>query len=191
MNPIISLRDEFNGIIAVLGDDISRVSSLKEVAKKTIILATASFLESQLTDLVLTELRIRKVDACPAFNFGKSKGVVRQYHAWFDWKAKNINNFLILFGDRFREEGRKYIDNHVERENLERDFMTVGSTRNLLIHNNFLSYTIDLTYEDSLTISLNACGFVDMIVEMFSNFHRVHNYYSNRASEDVTAQMYQ
>jgi len=187
MNPIISLRDEFNGIIAVLGDDTSRVNSLKEVAKKTVILATASFLESRLTDLVLSELRIRNVDACPAFNFGKSMGVVRQYHAWFDWKTKNINKFLIQFGDGFKEEGRKYIDNHADRKNLERDFMTVGSTRNLLIHNNFLSYTIDLTYEDSLAISLNACGFADMIVEMFSNFHLVHNYYSNRAPEDVTA----
>ena len=61
--------------------------------KKVLLLAVASYLEKQITE-ILTNFSSKASDGCdPLVCFVENKAIKRQYYTYFNWEAKNVNNF--------------------------------------------------------------------------------------------------
>jgi hypothetical protein len=81
--------------------DISLAMTLDALRAKSLLLASASYYEVQLTGCV-RNFCVRQL-GYPSIisNLVESKAISRQYHTWFDWKTPNAGPFFALFGKGF------------------------------------------------------------------------------------------
>lgn len=171
MTPIHTIKSELDIIIEKISDDTSSVVSFTALASKTLILGCASYLESRVTEVVVQELRISGKESCPVYNFAKNQGVSRKYHTWFDWKKTNAVDFYAQFGHDFKVFAAEFMDEE-ERRNAEFAFMKIGSDRNILIHNNYLSYSINDGYAEIFARCERAMRYPLFLSELFVEFKR-------------------
>ena len=80
-----------------------RETSLQIIAdenlRKTLLMSIASYFEVELTRVV-REFADEVAGKGHVITFIiQNKAISRQYHAWFDWNAQNVNKFLRLFGE--------------------------------------------------------------------------------------------
>lgn len=123
--------------------------------RKSILLASASFFEGEIMELIEKYARSCTSDE-RIICFIKNKALSRQYHTLFDWKKKNCNSFLGLFGDDFKKTFGEKVS---EDENLEksiRDFLEIGNERNRLVHQNFGSYSMEKTADEIHELHVSA-----------------------------------
>ena len=170
MEPITGLKREYDEILNGCLSDPLKFTVFKGLASKIFVLAAASYLETELVNLVCGQLNVRKNEKCVFFNFAKRKGVSRQYHTWFDWKKSTAVDFFALFGDDFKAHARSVIDANEDFKETEKTFMEIGSKRNILMHNNFVSFSIDLDYDESFALCIKSLKMIDLVGEIFSGY---------------------
>ncbi|ARB27678.1 hypothetical protein HX787_25060 [Pseudomonas tolaasii] len=143
--------------------------SLKSVAdsnfRKSILLASASFFEKEVTDLVLDYTKKITNNDSRLVSFVHKKGLTRQYHSLFSWEAKNCNAFYALFGEEFKAYFSDLVNQDQALEGAVKSFIEVGAERNRLVHQNFGSYTIEKTSEEIFGMHTNALRFVQKLRE--------------------------
>jgi RiboL-PSP-HEPN len=90
------LHGEFSGLIAALdkAGEVSLRSTADDNLRKALLLAAASYFEHRMTDAVLSFVFETSNGHALTTSFVRNKAVSRQYHTWFNWEAKNANNFL-------------------------------------------------------------------------------------------------
>ena len=93
----------------------------------------------------------------------RSKIIERQNHTLFDWKANNTNAFWKLFGEATKDSVRQRINSDDTLKTAEQSFIELGRQRNLLVHENFAEFDVNITVEEIYKKYRAACGFIALI----------------------------
>lgn len=138
----------------------SDLNAFDVLAAKSLLLAAASHFERQLCDGI--EKAASETGAgAPIVNFISKQALERKFHTLFDWKKSNINSFLGLFGP----EAKKVLDDEIQSDELllaaVRDFIFIGGQRNLMVHNNFASFTLESSMREIWAKFENASRFAN------------------------------
>ena len=123
--------------------------------RKSILLASASYFERQVTDLISEYAQSCTNDEKIIF-FIKNKVLSRQYHTLFNWNDKNCNSFLGLFGDEFKKQFGAKVFKDDQLDKAIKDFLEIGRERNRLVHQNFGSYSLEKTADEIHELHLSA-----------------------------------
>ena len=168
------LHEEVTGILSFLVE--SEEYELRNVAdehlKKSLLMAAASHFERSLTEAVMdfAEEVYGTDHVLP--NLIRNKAVSRQYHTWFDWKARNANQFFSLFGEDFKNHVSRRISDSADLETAIRDFLEIGGDRNRLVHRDYGNFVIEKTAEEIHLLYASAARFVawfPTVLREFSN----------------------
>lgn len=135
--------------------------------RKSILLASASYFERQVTDLISEYAQSCSNDEKIIF-FIKNKALSRQYHTLFNWDAKNCNAFLGLFGDEFKKQFGEKVSKDDQLDKSIKDFLEIGRERNRLVHQNFGSYSLEKTADEIHELHLSAKNFLIHLKEELS-----------------------
>ena len=128
--------------------EISFATYIDNVYKKVLVLSAASYFESVISKRILQYANEVSGRDKRIVKLIENKVIERQYHTLFDWKAKNTNAFWKLFGEETKEKARSTIDKDEELKSAEQSFIGMGQLRNLLVHENFAEYDVNLTVEE-------------------------------------------
>lgn len=148
--------------------EISFANGYKDQQAKVVLLACASYFETKVTDTVLETLGTN--DCSMTHSFIAKKALTRQYHTLFDWKGKNANSFLGLFGDGFREFMKAKVKDDTELDAAIKNFLELGHLRNQLAHDNYALFRLNLTVEDIQNKFFSSNGFVQRINPLASEY---------------------
>ena len=141
--------------------------NINEHFRKVLLLSCASYFESQITGTIIEFVESNSRDARICC-FLKNKALKRQYHTLFNWEANNINAFLGLFGEDFKDKISKEIKDNSELSQQAKDFLIIGNERNKMVHENFLEYKLDKTFEEIVVLHNSAMKFIEYIKDIFS-----------------------
>jgi hypothetical protein len=130
--------------------------------RKSILLASASYFEREITHLVVNFVK-QSTENRLLLNFVQKKAVSRQYHTFFNWDGKNCNSFTGLFGEDFK---RYFAEKVKADESLEQSikcFLEIGSERNRMVHQDFGQYTLEKTSDEILLLHRQAKVFLEIL----------------------------
>jgi hypothetical protein len=159
------LYHEFQGLISYL--DKKGQISFHDVANKTftkvLLLAAASYFEDRLVKELTQFIKKTAKGNELLVEFCKNKAVSRQYHTYFDWDKKNANRFFGLFGDSFKKDMEKTINNDDRLATSIQAFMEIGQERNRLVHQDFGTFTLEKTTDEIYQLYDKALYFMDVL----------------------------
>jgi hypothetical protein len=127
--------------------------------RKSMLLASASYLEKQICDLIIEYVRTRTTDE-KIVSFVNGKAISRQYHTYFNWNEHRCNSFLALFGSEFKKAFGTRINQNTELMEAISLFLEIGRERNRMVHQDFGSYTLEKTLEEINTSHRKAKLFI-------------------------------
>lgn len=127
--------------------------------RKSILLASASYFERRVTDLIAEYVQSCTTDD-RIICFLKNKALSRQYHTLFNWDAKNCNTFLGLFGEEFKKKFGAKVSGDDQLDQSIKAFLEIGQERNRLVHQNFGSYSLEKTADEIHELHLSAKNFL-------------------------------
>ncbi len=166
---IKSLYEEYGELIEFcrLNGQVSFEMYINDTYKKSLLLSAASYFETVIIKTIhdFTESKSRQNPAL--ISFVDNKALKRQYHTFFNWDGNNANQFWGLFGDTFRQEAKKQIQEKGLAD-AEHAFMAIGRERNLLVHQNYIEATINDTFEEIYKKYEKACDFVELVSQLLS-----------------------
>lgn len=148
--------------------EVSFATYINNVYKKVLVLSAASYCESAISGLILQFANEVSSKDKRVVKLIESKVIERQYHTLFDWNSKNTNTFWKLFGEDTKTKARNKIDNDEVLKQSEQSFISMGQLRNLLVHENFAEYDVNLTVEEIYSKYRSACTFVSFISTVLS-----------------------
>lgn len=70
---------------------------------------------------------------------------------------------LVAFGEATKAKVREQINNDEKLRTSEVDFVELGKQRNLLVHENFAEYDVNITVEEIYKKYKSACDFISFI----------------------------
>ena len=143
----------------MLNNEVSLRVSADANLRKSILLASASFYERQVCDLIIEYVGSRTNDE-RVVSFVTTKAISRQYHTLFDWNSNNCNSFLGLFGPAFKKSFTERIAMKPELDDAVKLFLEIGRERNRMVHQDFGQYALEKTSEEICGIHQNAKLFV-------------------------------
>ena len=149
--------------------EISFATYIDEVYKKVLVLSAASYFESVISQAIICFAKNSATQDARIATLVEKKAVSRQYHTYFQWDQKNTNSFWALFGEETKRKVRKIIDASDEMKQSERDFLDLGNRRNLLVHENFSEYDVNITVDEIYKKYRSACKFIDIIPRVFNS----------------------
>lgn len=147
---------------------ISESIDLSDHYRKILLLSCASYYETKITNII-QEFVTKTSNDERVVCFLNNKALNRQYHTLFQWNGNNINNFLGLFGSNYKESVQKKIDDNEELKKYIRAFLNIGNERNKMVHENFLDYQLEKTFDEIVALHNDAIKFIDFLTLTFSN----------------------
>lgn len=164
---IKALHDEYTELIEFCqtNNQVSFAMYINDIYRKTLILSSTSFFEFIITKAIHDFASKVSQQNTEIVAFIDNKAIKRQYHTFFDWDGRNANKFWGLFGDDFKVKARS----RIKEQNLneaEIAFISLGQTRNQLVHQNFVEVQINDTFEEIYNKYIKACDFVEMVVQL-------------------------
>lgn len=170
MSEVNRIREELLSLREIIHktDSMSDFNAFEAFAAKTLLMAAASYFEKRICDDVS---RIAETSGTNAIfvNFIEKQALSRKFHTMFNWDAGNINSFLVLFGDDFKKMCSAEIkDNQIRLQSI-RDFIFINSHRNLLVHNNFSNFNLNVSFEDIWKKFESAIKILDWLAEKLNN----------------------
>ncbi|MCL5680371.1 MAG: HEPN domain-containing protein [Candidatus Marsarchaeota archaeon] len=156
-NNLDLVYDNFNAIIKRLkeADELSTSSLVETTLSKLIIVSAASFFETDIKEAIYSlspDLKSRSL---------VEKFLDRNFWNLFDSKFESMNRFLGNFGDEFKVSFQKSIRDDKNLKDSETSFLRLLSLRGEIVHGNFLSYSVDVTYEESYEIYKKSFVYVE------------------------------
>ncbi len=143
--------------------EISFATYIDNVYKKVLVLSAASYFESKISELISKYAAKASGSDKRIVKLIESKVIERQYHTLFDWKANNTNTFWKLFGEETKESVRQKINGDEKLKTAEQCFIDLGRQRNLLVHENFAEFDVNITVEEIYKKYRQACNFISLI----------------------------
>lgn len=145
--------------VLMSNNEISLRISADANLRKSILLASASFYERQICDLIIDYVELRTKDE-RVVSFVSARAISRQYHTLFDWNSNNCNSFLGLFGAAFKKSFTEKVAKKPELEEAIKLFLEIGRERNRMVHQDFGQYALEKTSEEICGIHRKAKLFV-------------------------------
>jgi len=146
--------------------EISFQSFVEPHLTKTFLLSCASFYENRIQE-ILKEFMMNSTNDERLISFATNKGIKRQYHQYFEWESNNINNFLGLFGEKFKSDISNEIKQNDDLQKGIKAFLVIGNLRNKIVHGNFLGYSLPNTFDEIAEMNKNAIIFLTFLQEKF------------------------
>lgn len=149
-------------------NEISFATEYKNQFSKVVLLSCASYFESKITTMILDKLNTKTCEL--TYSFVSKKALKRQYHTLFSWESKNANAFFGLFGSAYSDFMKEKVASDVNVENGIKDFLELGGLRNKLVHENYATFSLQLTVEDikrKFESTLIALEFIEKSFEDF------------------------
>lgn len=144
-------------------EEISFATYIDSVYKKVLVLSAASYFESKISELISNYATNASGSDKRIVKLIESKVIERQYHTLFQWDAKNTNAFWKLFGEKTKEKVRQKINSDEKLREAERCFIELGRRRNLLVHENFAEFDVNITVKEIYGKYREACNFISLI----------------------------
>lgn len=148
MTDVVRIRDELSAILDLVrtSGGPSDTVAAEAIAAKALLLSAASYFERSICDVIVRSAKESGTRHAYC-NFIDKQALERRYHAMFDWDKKNINKFFGLFGSDTRDRLAEAVlaDNMGD---VVKDFLYIGSQRNLLVHENFAGYSLETTFNE-------------------------------------------
>lgn len=169
-SPIQSLVDnyyELNNFLSSQGM-ISELNEVNNHYRKILLLSCASYHENQIINIIQDFIK-RNSDDDRVYYFLNNKAIQRQYHTLFDWESSNINKFLGLFGLEFKQKTLMEIND----ESLQiyiKAFLTIGNERNKMVHENFLEYKLEKTFNEIVILHNDAMKLIEYLQSKFCKY---------------------
>ena len=162
-NVVERLHGEFSDLREFLNaaDGAKFLPVVESYLPRTMLLAVASYFETRLSEDVERFAAEKTGDDHPLTWLIRKRVIRRQYHTWFSWQGRNVNTFLSMFGQNFKEEAARWI---AEDESLRQsviDFLEIGRERNRLVHENFGAAPLEKTTAEVYGLYESAKVFVD------------------------------
>ncbi|MGA7810839.1 HEPN domain-containing protein [Bradyrhizobium sp.] len=148
----------------VANNEISLASGIEGTLAKTLIIATASFFEDFLTQVVIDHIQTN-ANSETVIEFCKIGAIEQKYHTWFEWKQSSATRFFRLFGEPIKLKAAARLRDDPELVNAVTSFMFLGSQRNLIVHRNMLAYTLSDTSDEVIKKSRQALRFVNYVAD--------------------------
>ncbi len=101
-------------------------------------------------------------------NFVLKKAISRQYHTYFTWDGNNVNSFLGLFGEEFKKVVSAIISQDEVLKEQIKAFLQLGNERNKMVHENFLVYNLEKTFDEIIQMNEKAGKFVEFLRKEFA-----------------------
>jgi hypothetical protein len=142
-----TLHQTLSDIVALLLQQAqpSLAIDLEELHRKALLLSAASYFEFKLAQDLLKFVERAAGEDSPVFHLVRTKAVSRQYHTWFQWDGKNANSFFALFGGNFKSYMEEVCKSDTNLVMGIKEFLSLGSDRNRLVHSNFGSFALEAT----------------------------------------------
>jgi len=165
MDEIESLFEDYKSAhsLAIKNGDLSLAATLSEVFRKSLLIAAASRLEYRFRKEIESFYKKVTSENEYAVEFVRNKAIERQYHTWFAWDRANANSFYGLFGNSFRLIMQEREKQSPEMKASMINFVRLGHQRNLLAHNDYVTFAPDLSAEDVFKDYKSALDFVKEI----------------------------
>ena len=148
-------------------EEISLASGINHHFRKIFLLYCASYYELQITNIIKCFVEANSSDD-RVLAFVTSKAIERQYHTYFCWDSNNINSFLGLFGSVFRDT----ISSEIKKSDIlplqAKAFLTIGFERNKMVHENFIEYSLEKTFDELVALDEKASAFIEFLKSKFS-----------------------
>lgn len=143
--------------------EVSFATYIDSVYKKILIISATSYFETIISQCISDYARKTSGTDKRIVTLIENKVIKRQYHTFFDWEAKNTNRFWMLWGEDTKKKVRKSLDSDERLKAGEQAFIELGYQRNLLVHQNFAEYDVNITLIELYTKYKKACEFVSFI----------------------------
>jgi HEPN superfamily RiboL-PSP-like protein len=141
----------------------SFVGTLQSTMPKIVLLAGASYLETEVQRIVTDFYKEVTASHSEALAFVRNKALKRQYHTFFAWDDGKANAFFGLFGETCLTNYKAAVKANQELAKAATDFCRLGSLRNQLVHGNYAAFGLDLTAEEVYALYRSAAVFVDRL----------------------------
>lgn len=145
---------------------ISLENNVENHLKKVMLLSCASYYETQIQEIIKSFVQRNSTDD-KISNFVIKKAISRQYHTYFTWDGNNVNSFLGLFGEEFKKEVSTTISNDEALKEQMKAFLQLGNERNKMVHENFLVYNLEKTFDEIIVLNEKADKFVNFLRKEF------------------------
>lgn len=128
--------------------------------RRSLILAIASSFEHEITGIIAEIPSVHAGGNPIMAGLIEQKVIPRQYHTYFDWEKKNANKFFAMFGAEYAELAKASVAANVDLDQAVKDFLTLGDTRNRLVHLDYVNFDIEKSPEDIIVMYRSARKFV-------------------------------
>lgn len=168
--PIEELIEDYEELKKFLLEtsQISLANNVENHLRKVMLLACASYYENEIQSII-REFTHNNTSDERVLCFVSNKAISRQYHTYFNWGGNNVNSFLALFGSEFKKEVAKEINDNQIMNECMRSFLTLGDERNKMVHENFLSYKLEKTFNELIILHNQATMFIVFLKQKFAN----------------------
>ena len=176
-NIVDKLYSDNKELLDFLADkgEVSFQSRVDDNLRKTLLLSAASYFETIIKDSLIAYFGERTNDCGLTIAFIRNKGLERQYHTLFSWNASNANSFFGLFGGDFRDFMTEQVNNNPNLKDSIKAFLSLGETRNQLVHGNFALFPLEKTAEQIYELYKQADLFVELLPGKLREFTEQHH----------------
>jgi hypothetical protein len=143
--------------------EVSLKTRADDEFKKVLILSISSFFEREITEAIMK--LAKQSESEKIVSLVQIKAISRQYHTYFAWDKGNINSFLRLFGKDFKDNISQEIENREDLKDGAKKFLELGNKRNILVHSNFASATIEWTLDEVIEKYRKSWEFVNYLTD--------------------------
>jgi hypothetical protein len=159
------IHREFTELIEFLAknDEISLRSSADDTFRKVLTISAASYFEHALTGIVMEFVEEIASDDAFVTSLVRNRVVSRQYHSWFTWDGKNVNQFFGMFGEEFRAHMTQLVKTSPNLDKAIKAFLELGEGRNMLAHQNFAAFAMQKTSDEIFTLYQDAKPFIECV----------------------------
>lgn len=143
---------------------LSYSQSVEVFLSKTLLLSSASYFESRITNAISDyAARVSKLDEALT-SLVRIKAIERQYHTYFQWReeSRSVMPFFGMFGSALKDAAKQELKAK-ELVQATDAFLKLGDLRNLLVHGNFATYTLEMTSDEIYNLYGAALRFVTYV----------------------------
>lgn len=139
---------------------ISYAVQLNEEFRRSLVLAAASYFESEFQRIMLLHAKIRSDGREEIISLIETKVIKRQYHSWFDWDQLKDGPFWGMFGKEFKVSRTREIKSNLHLTQSSLAFLEIGKLRNNIVHRNFAEFNVEKTVEEIYGLYMLARSYV-------------------------------
>lgn len=149
-------------------NEISLKVAADSQLRKSLLLASASFYEKEIIELIETFAKYSSNNE-KLFTFIQKKALLRQYHTLFSWDTNNCNTFLSFFGEDYKQCFTTKVKGDEQLNRSIKNFLEIGRERNRMVHLNFGNFMLEKTAAEIMDLHKGAKLFVNELRKSLLN----------------------